>query len=306
MKIAITGFNGFVGKAIVKEIEKYNKLKLVKIKSTEDNKIDSLNMVSRWGSLNQIANQLNDCDALIHLSGLAHKDDRQLSWSEYYFGNVFQTKELAKAAKKSGVKRIIYVSSLSVMEIEKDKIINHSSPAKPNSYYGFSKLLAERVVQSICEHSDMKSIIIRPPLIYGKNAPGNFKKLKKFTNSCNILPFGGINNKKSLIGERNFAEFIIHCLLSPKELHGTFLITDKETVSTTNLFRSIANSMNKNIYMLKVPNTFLKFMAFCFGQKEQMSKLLSSLEIDASRTFKLLNWQPKYTLDDQLNKKKEK
>jgi len=116
------------------------------------------------------------------------------------------------------------------------------------------------------------------------------------------LPFGSINNKRSLVALDNLVNLIFTCIDHPNAKNQTFLICDGEDISTGNLSRRIAQAMNKKICLLPIPNNILETLANIFGKKDIAQKLCRSMQVDMSKTCEILNWKPIVTVDEGLVK----
>ena len=151
----------------------------------------------------------------------------------------------------------------------------------------------------------MELVIIRPPLVYGPNAPGNFATLMRFLTHWKLLPLGSVNNRRSFIALDNLVSFIVLCAdreKSPKAANQVFLISDGEDVSTTMLLRKIADAISKRVCLIPVPVWMMILVARLIGKVSMANRLFDSLQINSSKARDLLGWKPVTTMDEQLNK----
>jgi nucleoside-diphosphate-sugar epimerase len=150
----------------------------------------------------------------------------------------------------------------------------------------------------LANNSDLEVVIIRPPLVYGANAPGNFGRLLKWANNKFLmpLPLGLVKNKRSLIAIENLNDCIIH----DKAKNEVFLIDDGVDYSTTEILRIIARAFNKKALLLPIPASWLIFIARFFDKDTDINRLFSSLQVDSSKARDLLDWYPKVTIDKQM------
>ena len=114
------------------------------------------------------------------------------------------------------------------------------------------------------------------------------------------LPFGAINNKRSLIALENLSDFIHHCIEHPKAANEVFLIADGEDVSTTDLLRKVAKAFGKKVWLLPIPVHLMVFVASLLWKESVADRLFGSLQIDSSKARELLAWQPVITMDEQF------
>ncbi|MEA3331314.1 MAG: NAD-dependent epimerase/dehydratase family protein, partial [Campylobacterota bacterium] len=232
MNILITGSNGFVGNYFINKYkDKYN--------------------IKSFSFLNDDVNTLNcnDTDIVFHLSALVHQMGGA-SEEEYERVNVTQTIELAKKAKYSGVKQFVFMSTVKVYGEETNIAYTETSDCNPQDEYGKSKLKAENELLKL-EDDSFKVSIVRTPIVYGYGVKANIKNLVGLVNKVPILPFGDIQNKRSMVYVGNLCHLVdvlisIGCaaLAAPREEIGEtkvthprniFLATDDEPLSTTKL-----------------------------------------------------------------------
>ena len=305
-KILITGCTGFVGLFLTNKLKKKFKLKLLirkkhpffqykDLKNIEVIYYDSLSQKHGW------ANILKDCKTVIHLAGIAHlNDNNNFKLQQNIFKtNYYGTLNLFKNSIKYKIKKFIYLSSIGVNgEVSNDKF-TEKSIVNPINFYAKSKLRAEDKIKNLSKKKSIKYIILRPPLIYGPNAPGNFNYLLKLIKKFHFFPFASLNNKKSFIGIYNVISFIEICLKSRVVDNKIFLISDNETVSLPELIKKIAKLLNKKILLIKFPFFFLKLFFILIGKKKSFDKISNQLIIDNTYSKKITKWKP-ISLDKQL------
>ncbi|MEL0622243.1 SDR family oxidoreductase [Marinomonas arenicola] len=299
MKILITGANGFIGKKLVGSLR--NKHQLVcqyRKENFEVNEYDSfffdICRKSSW------SNALQNVSAVIHLAAVAHnKFNDTVSMHET---NVKGTVNLARQAAESGVKRFIFLSSIGVNGISNSSpFLVYDSPA-PVENYAISKFEAEIGLLKIAAETGMEVVIIRPPLVYGPNAPGNFGKLANLARKNLPLPFGAIYNKRSLVSIDNLVDLIVTCIDHPKAANQTFLVSDDHDVSTTELLREMTLASGKKPRLLPVPMGWLNLAAKLTGKRAVIDRMCGSLQVDISHTKEVLGWEPPVSFKDGIQK----
>lgn len=234
-------------------------------------------------------------DVFIHVAGLAHFHCKDSIICEQAFknANVDVTVALAQRAAEIGVKRFIFISSISIYGKEYTDIpIDESTQITPLSPYAKSKYLAEQKILEICETSNMEFVIIRPPMVYGPLAPGNFMKLLKFINLNVPLPLKNIDNRRSFISIFNLVDFIITCTHNPKAANQIFVISDLNYISTTQLVEWIAKGLNKEPRLFNIPCFALSRIRKLPGFHKIYSQLYLSFEINITKAITLLEWSP--------------
>jgi nucleoside-diphosphate-sugar epimerase len=148
----------------------------------------------------------------------------------------------------------------------------------------------------------MEIVIIRPTLVHGGKAPGNFGKLTRLVAKGLPLPLAAINNRRSLVGIDNLVDFIVTCLTHPAAVNETFLVSDGEDLSTPDLIRRMARAMNQPACLLPVPNAMLMAAATVIGKRDVAQRLCGSLQVDISKARALLGWNPPVSVDEGLRR----
>lgn len=299
--ILLTGASGFIGKSLASKLG--NHVRCV-IRSYGDNippdsevfYIDSISPETIWSGA------FIGIDVIIHLAGRAHvlDDATEHSLNNFKFINTYGTIRLASEAAKNGVKRFVFLSSIGVNGDHSLKPFCEADDPSPASPYAISKLEAEEGLRKISKETGMEVVIIRPPLVYGPNAPGNFTRLLCMVHKGIPLPFSNIKNKRSFISLDNLVDFILLCASHPKAANETFLISDGEDISTYDLIYLLAKTMNKPCYSFPLPFFLIIKVAEIFNKKREAIKLLASLQIDSSKANRIVDWVPPVDIREAL------
>ena len=276
MELLITGSTGFIGTRLQKQFkEKYN----IKNFSFLQNDFQKL--------------KLSGVDVVVHLSALVHQMKKEPTYKQYHDVNVQNTIDLAKKAKERGVKQFVFMSTIAVYG-ENSENVSEISDLKPITPYGKSKLKAEEELQKIEEESFIVSII-RPPMIYGDNAPGNTKSLINIVKIIPILPFADIKNKRSFVYIGNLC-YMIDKIIETR-MGGVFLAADDKPISTTELIMLISKAMGKKRILVKIP-FFEKVLKIL--KPSIHKKLYGNLVVDNSATKERLNFRNRYSTEEGI------
>ena len=302
MKVLLTGSSGFLGKSLVKALEHYG---IETIAPTRKKLMGSTEFVqyTTFKDISNIAQDesiFKDVDVFIHTAALAHEKD--LTEGSFDKINNELTIKLAKAAAKSNLKRFIFISSIGVNGTSNKYPFKVDDNPNPVDAYSISKYKAEIGLKKIAENTEMEIVIIRPPLVYGKNAPGNFGTLLKVVKKNLPLPLGAINNKRSFVAIDNLIDLILTCIEHPNAKNQTFLVSDDENISTSNLLKKLTLAAGKKHRLLPLPVSLLKFLASIIGKKTSVERFTSSLTVNIEHTKKVLNWNPPITLDEGIRR----
>jgi nucleoside-diphosphate-sugar epimerase len=236
-----------------------------------------------------------DIDSVIHLAGRAHiLKEREADPAEKYRSANFQaTLNLAEAAKVCGVRRFVLLSSVGVNGVlTANEAFDELSAPNPQSHYAASKYNAEGGLIRILSGSSMEYVIIRTPLVYDAAAPGNFRRLLRLVSSGMPLPFQSINNRRSMIALTNLVDFLNLSIDHPAAANQLFLISDGMDVSTPEIVRHIAEGMGRKARLFPVNRSFARRALATIGKSSLFIQLWCSLQIDSSKTRRLLGWSP--------------
>jgi len=282
MKILITGQNGFIGKALFNLLQQQGHKVHGTVRSEQktDKDIVAVGDISSTTNWTEV---LKDIESVIHLANRAHvlNDKAKDPLTVFRQVNVDGTIQLAKQAVESGVKRFIFVSSIKVNgEFTDQKPFNVNDRPDPQDPYAISKLEAENALRKISKKSSMEVIIIRPPLVYGQGVKGNFQRLKRLVELGVPLPFASINNKRSLISLDNLIQILAKSISYPALANQILLVADEQDLSTPELIRKIATSINKPVRLFHFPPNLLKILGKLIGQSKVIERLCENLQID--------------------------
>ena len=275
MKILITGASGYIGRSFISTFE--DKYEFIPF-SLLTNNVKSIDF--------------HNAHVVLHCAALVHKKI-EYPYEKYYEINVEYPVALAKKAKASGVKQFIFISTIAVYG-ENKQILCENTEYHPVTHYGKSKLEAEQQLQELSDANFVVSII-RPPMVYGKNAPGNIHSLVNLVKKVPFLPLAQIHNNRSFIYIGNLCHLVN--MIIEKQKGGVFLASDGEAVSTTRLIELIAEGIGKKIYLLKIPffESLLNLVKPSFHKR-----LYGSLVVDDSITRERLALVYPYSLEDGI------
>lgn len=308
MKILLTGAGGFIGKAVLLE-GLSRRISILPVFKHNDsvNVYENAPFIANLNDEVDWTVPLRGVDVVIHLAGLTHVFDNSIQDSLEHFRriNVKATLDLAHQAAEAGVRRFIFLSSIKVNgeSTEFGRTFSEDDIPSPSGTYGVSKAEAEAGLMKLADDTPMEVCIIRPPLVYGVGAKGNFSMMFRWIARGLPLPFGRVTeNRRSFIALDNLVDFIFTCVSHPKAANQLFLISDGQDVSTAELLRKIQNSMGRRSCLIGIPVYLLEITAKLFGKQEVAQRLLGSLQVDIRKACILLGWKPPITLDAGLGK----
>ncbi len=304
-RILVTGANGFVGRHVCTEIIKRGWQVRVACRTTTlcTTEFESV-VVGEIDSQTDWAVALHNIDAVIHLAARVHvmRDDSSNPLSEFRRINTLGTERLARCAVASGVKRIVYVSSIKVNGelTEYGQQFTEQDIPRPLDPYGVSKWEAEKALHKVAKESGLEVVIVRPPLVYGVGVKGNFVHMLNALGNGVPLPLASVHNQRSLIYVDNLADVLVTCAAHPHAIGQTFLVSDGEDVSTPDLLRYLADAMGLKARVFPFPQVLLRLLGHLTGKSKQLDRLLDSLRVDSGKIRYELDWTPPYSLQQGL------
>lgn len=304
MKVLVTGASGFVGQHLINELN----LHKTEVVCLGRNKPLSFHgefyLIPDFNDTKAWQKALKGCDVIVHLAARVHvmKEQSQDPLEEFRKVNVAFTIELAKQALQAGVNRFIYISSIGVNgDISQLPFTEKDNP-KPHNYYAKSKLEAELALLEIFKDKSIQLVIIRPPMVYGASAPGNFASLLSFINKRIPLPLGSIHNKRSFVYVGNLVNLILRCIEHYSAANEIFFVSDGCDLSTTELLKASSKALGIKSILVPVPQKLVEFIVCLLGQSQLAKRLCGNLQVDISKAKALLDWQPPFSVDEGLKK----
>lgn len=307
--VLVTGANGFLGGALLDRLggcATYLAKGVVRRPDSLNAQctlVLSINAFTEWRSV------VDGIDAIVHLAARVHvmNDSAVDPLAAFRAINVEGTLVLAQQAAEAGVKRFVFLSSIKVNgeQTAFGQRFTPSDTPKPSDPYGVSKCEAEEGLRRIAEQTGMEVVIIRPVLVYGPGVKGNFLSMMRWLHKGIPLPLGAINNARSLVALDNLVDLIVTCLKHPAAANQTFLVSDGEDLSTTELLTRTASAMGVKARLLPMPVWIIQTGARLVGKRDVAQRLCGSLQVDIGKTRELLGWTPPVTVDEALRKTAE-
>jgi len=243
-------------------------------------------------------------DAVVHLAARVHvmRDTTADPLTEFRRVNMAATENLARQAARAGVRRFVYLSSVKVNgeETSPGHPFTEMDVPLPMDPYGVSKHEAELALRDVARKTGLEVVIIRPPLVYGPGVKANFRHMMRWLSSGLPLPLGAIDNRRSLVGLDNLVDLIVRCVNHPSAPNETFLVSDGEDLSTTQLLRRLAKALGHPDRLIPIPASVLELGFRMFNKGDIAQRLCGSLQVDISHARKLLNWRPPLSVDECL------
>lgn len=309
--LLITGATGFIGRALCDELAQsdYSVRGAVRGPSCPAGvrcdlmKVGDLGLATDWSAA------LDGVDIVVHLAARVHvmRDRAADPLSKFREVNVDGTLNLVRQAAKAGVRRVVYLSSIKVngeQTLPSRPFTEHDVLA-PLDPYAISKYEAEEGLRALARKTGIEVVIIRPPLVYGVEVKGNFLHIMRLLHKGVPLPFGSIHNRRSLVALDNLLDLIVICLEHPAAANQTFLVSDGEDLSTTELFQRLAQALDRPARLIPMTSSILVAGATLLGRHDMIQRLCGSLQVDISKARTLLGWFPPIDVSEGLRRTAE-
>jgi nucleoside-diphosphate-sugar epimerase len=287
MKIAISGATGFIGRHFKSHVTSCGHVALALTRTELQSCTPAV---------------LQGVDAMVHLAGRAHvlSEDASDPAEAFTAVNVRLTESLLKASIKAGVGRFVLMSSAGVLgNSSSDSGVDDQSSPRPYDHYSRSKLEAEKVVNSIAQ-GRIEYAIIRPPVVYGPGARGNFARIVRAVSSGLPLPVGALDARRSMLGLRNLCNFIMRVVEDTRVSGTSLLVSDVEVTSVHELTRMIGYAMGRCPTIISVPVPILSLALRLIGMGSDVPRLTKPCIVHATRARELLQWTPPYSMSEEL------
>ncbi|MBR0779091.1 NAD-dependent epimerase/dehydratase family protein [Bradyrhizobium diazoefficiens] len=299
--VLVTGASGFVGRHLVPALARAGWTVRRAVRTPQG--LDDEVVIKTIGADTDWQAALDGVDAVVHLAARVHHKHEEHAVTLYRNVNILGTLHLAGSAATAGVRQFIFVSTVLVhgRSNEGRAPFCENDVLTPRGLYGLSKAAAEAGLKTIAYASAMNISVIRPPLVYGAGAKGNFALLKRAVDLGVPLPFAAIRNHRAFVAVQNLSSFIQRRLAYPDPASNfeIFLVADQEQVSTPEFIERLARASGKRARLFGVPPSLLGRLLGAIGRQDTRDSLISSLELDVSKAM-ATGWQPEVSLDEGL------
>ena len=322
MKVAITGGTGCLGLPLVEKlIADGAYLKLLILPNDPsitdlDKKVEII--VGDLNSPNALYLLCMDCDVVFHLAGMVHSVPGTKAEEEGFFRvNVAGSRDLLEAAKKNGVKRVVFYSTVGVYGKDADFHGDELSPCKPGSVYAKSKYLAEQLVLNSSNDGGPEGVVLRFPVVYGPLDRGNVAALIKAVKKKQFFFFGDGSCLRSMISSRNAAEAAVRAAFEPRAANEVFCVTDGRDYTMNELVDCICGVLGMRWRPFHVPVKIAE-LAGKIGDlvkkktgiavpidSDRVRKLSRPLTFSCEKAKKVLGYEAVETLEEGIRREVE-
>lgn len=320
MRVLITGATGFVGRHVVRALEAQDRALTLAVRSSE-----SVDDSTGWHQRHRIVSvgnidrdtdwsrALEEVDAVVHLAAHAHvMNPSEKDEAAFWETNVHGTDRLAAQAVEAGVRQFVLMSSIGAVTASSDQRVTLDTPCQPVTPYGRSKLAGEESLRRRTRDSATAWTVLRPTLVYGRDNPGNMKRLISLVRAGLPLPLGAVRNRRSFTYVENLADLVAHALGHSGAANQVFLVADDGELSTVELIRKIGGATGRSTRVFKVPLVVLHGLARSLDtiasttsrpiprSQDAIERLSASLYVDTKHVRQKLGWSPPFGIDAAL------
>lgn len=304
MKIVVTGASGFVGRYVCSRlIRDGHEVRAVVRRANSAPRHTREFTVGDLGSDVDWDSALTGADAVIHLAARVHvmEETARDPLSEFRRINVNAAVNLAECAEKRGIQRFVNMSSIKVNGERTTSVpFKASSFPQPSGPYSLSKWEAEQQLAELSARSNMSVISVRAPMVYGPGVGGNMARLTRLAKSGWPVPLGSARNKRTLVSVQNLADLLTLCATSPGLSSGLVLAGDAHSPSTRELYCELARAFGRTPRLLNVPVPLMSLLGGLLNKRDDISRLMDSLEIETSTTVENFRWTPPLSFSDGI------
>ena len=294
--ILVTGAGGFVGRAVVARLAREER-RVVATGRTAPPAPDGMAVLA----VGDLAHAdwpaaLDGVDAVVHCAARAHvlRDGAADPLAAFRSANTGATLALARAAAANGVRRFIFLSSIGVHGGE-----THGRPfappdvPQPHSPYAIAKWEAEQGLAALARDTGLEVVTIRPPLVLGRDPPGNLGSLVATMRRGLPLPLGAATrNRRDLVSLDTLADLVARAVDHPAAPGAPLLVSDGRPLSTRDVVERLAALHGLTARLLPVPPALLRAGLRLAGRGSLAQQLLGDLEVDMTETCGRLDWTP--------------
>ena len=315
LKVLVTGASGFLGTALVNELCKGGVAVRAVLREAKQSTLLPSMVEIVWSDIRdvrKIRETVSGCNAIVHLAAKVHAMDDSGAEQDYQAVNVEGTRNVLEAAVASGVRRVVFVSSVKVFGEETVGCIHETQTPNPQTAYGRTKWLAEQLVSDYAARQGLTTVSLRLPMVYGPTKKGNLHRMIQAIDEGRFPALPRILTVRSLLHIQNFVQAVVLCLRAPHFKQLAYIVTDAEPYCVTDLYDWLRAGLGKPVPRWQVPIWMLKGGAWCGDLLEllggrhipltsaRLTKLIGSAWFSAEAITRELGYQATHSFSETV------
>ena len=288
MLLALTGATGFIGQYLLRELPKRgHRLRMLLRRPASVPMLTASAVIGDLARPQNMSAALEGVDAVIHSAGLAHGMSG-VPEDDYRVFNTEATIGLARAARRAGAKRFVFLSSIRAQcGPTSDTVLTEAVEPRPTDAYGRSKLAAERGLAEL----DLDWVSLRAVLVYGPGVKGNMAQLMRLARSPFPLPLASLRARRSLLALENLSAAIEAVLAAPGTLRRVVIAADPQALTVAEMIAAMRRGLGRQPHVFPLPAALIELLLRAAGREEIHQRLSGSLVADPSALISL-GWAP--------------
>jgi UDP-glucose 4-epimerase len=304
MRVLVTGANGFIGQHLRRTLAQRGFEDLGAVRDASGAHDPGSRVVGDIGPATNWSAALADVDMVVHAAGRAHvlRETAADPEAQFMRVNAEGTAALVAAAVTSGVRRLVYLSTIGVLGSDSgERAFTEASKPRPHNAYARSKLAGEIAARALAG-TRLEVVVLRLPLVYGPGVRANFLRLLRLVERGWPLPLAAVKNRRSLVSVWNLCDLVVNVLRHPSAPGHDWMVSDGEDLSTPELVRRIGDAMGRTPRLLPVPVGWMRRVGALTGRQALVTQLCGSLQLDIAATRERLDWSPPLSVDESLRR----
>jgi len=300
MKMLVTGGTGFIGERFVKNsLEKGHDITCTVRKTSRTDHLKNAGVslavadISNAEEVDEVFSKVRP-DMVVHAAANVGSDRDKLSEV-----NITGTGNICSACLKYGVKRLVYLSSVSVVSGNKQAPLTDDLDYKASNTYGESKIEAERIAVKYRDKG-LPVAILRPCMVYGEGEPHAMDNILGMVSKRLVPVFSmpGLNEKLQLVHIDNVVQAMELALKNDRALEGTFIIADRDVISIMEFIRILSDELG--VKPVRIPAWMVKAGLVLPPVKRKFGRMFKDRLYDISRAEEVLGYDPRVSTEEGL------
>jgi UDP-glucose 4-epimerase len=315
----VTGATGFIGRRLVDALRQRDVAVRALTRDAEKARTlwpgDTVTIThADFGETQTIGDACDDVQTVFHLAGHAHAEDEGVPAADTLHERitVAGTRALIDGAVRTGVRRVVFISSVKAMGEGRSECLDESSETGPTSAYGRAKREAERIVLEAGERHNFHACVLRLPLVYGPGVKGNLLRMMKAIEHGRFPPIPETGNSRSLVHVDDVVQAALLVADDPRANGQVYIVTDDRVYSTRQIYSLMRTALGKAVPHWSIPPAALQAGAKLgdfLGQLRGRRFVLDSVALDkllgsawySCEKIKKLGYGPTHMLADSMD-----